>query len=92
MSTTGSELVVGECYMYKGKNMGKFISFERYGRLYDQDEKYTFENGVINQGDFLQTKKVFTKIQCSGGARRSKKSGFSRRKTRRVKKRTIKRR
>ena len=90
MSTTGNELVVGDCYMYKGKNMGKFLQFKLVGNINDPDEEYTFENGILN--DFLQTKKVFTKIQCSGGARRSKKSGFSRRKTRRVKKRTIKRR
>ena len=35
---TGQELVVGECYMYKDKNMGKFISFEIVGRSYDLDE------------------------------------------------------
>ncbi len=64
---TGAELVVGECYMYRGKNMGKFISFELEGRVYDPNEKYTFENGIINQGEFLQRQKVFTKIQCSGG-------------------------
>ena len=83
--------------IYKGTNMGKFLQYKVIGRYYDEDEEYIFENGVIHQGDRLQSKKVFTKNQCSGGARRSKKSGtrkhgFSKRKTRRVKKRTIKRR
>jgi len=87
---TGEELVVGECYMYKGKNMGKFISFEFYGRHYDQDEKYTFENGIINQGEFLQRQKVFTKIQCSGGGARKNKKRVTRKRlsTKRKAKRT----
>jgi hypothetical protein len=78
--------------IYKGTNMGKFLQYKVIGRYYDEDEEYIFENCVIHQGDRLQSKKVFSKIQCSGGARRSKKSGSSKRKTRRVKKRTIKRR
>jgi hypothetical protein len=83
--------------IYKGTNMGKFLQYKVIGRYYDEDEEYIFENCVIHQGDRLQSKKVFTKNQCSGGARRSKKSGTrkhgsSKRKTRRVKKRTIKRR
>jgi hypothetical protein len=69
---TGAELVVGQCYMYKGKNMGKFIKFEITGRQYDPDEKYTFENGIINQEEFLQRQKVFTKVPCSGGGARRK--------------------
>ena len=70
-NVTGQELVVGECYMYKGKNMGKFISFENFGRAYDKDEKYTFEKGVLIE--FLYSKPVFTKVPCSlGGARRKR--------------------
>jgi len=110
MSITGSQLVVGECYtyqgetiyqgqnignIYKGTNMGKFLQYKVVGSISDPDEEYTFENGVLTK--WLQSKKAFTKNQCSGGARRSKKSGTrkhgsSKRKTRRVKKRTIKRR
>ena len=69
---TGAELVVGECYVYKGKNMGKFISFELTGRAYDPDEKYTFENGIIDDGRFHQREMEFTPIQCSGGGARRK--------------------
>jgi len=105
MSITGSQLVVGECYtyqgetiykgqnignIYKGTNMGKFLQYKVVGSISDPDEEYTFENGVLRV--WLKSKKVFTKNQCSGGARRSKKSGLSKRKTRSVKKRTIKRR
>jgi hypothetical protein len=105
MSITGSQLVVGECYtyqgetiyqgqnignIYKGTNMGKFLQYKVTGRYNYQEEEYTFENGVLTE--LLKDKKVFSKILCSGGARRSKKSGLSKRKTRRVKKRTIKRR
>lgn len=72
-NVTGQQLVVGECYMYKGKNMGKFIKFELTGRPYDPDERYTFENGVIDDGRFHQREKEFTLVQCSGGGARRKK-------------------
>ena len=91
-NVTGQELVVGECYVYKGKNMGKFISFEIVDRAYDPDEKYTFENGIINQGEFLQRQKVFTKVQCSlGGARKNKKRVTRKRLSRRRKTRRTRR-
>lgn len=69
---TGAELVVGECYMYKGKYMGRFIKFELTGRPYDPDEKYTFENGLVDDGRFHQREREFTLVQCSGGGARRK--------------------
>lgn len=85
-NVTGQELVVGECYLYKGKNMGKFKGFRVSGAIHDPDEEYTFENGVLVE--FLQRQKVFTKIPCSGGGARRKrvtrKRLSRRRKTRRT--------
>ena len=71
---TGAELVVGQCYKYKGKNMGKFIKFEVVGRIpYDADERYTFEEGKVDDGLFHQRKKEFTPVECiTGGARRKR--------------------
>lgn len=70
---TGAELVVGQCYMYKGRNMGKFIKFEFIGRPYDPDERYTFEKGSVDDGQFHQQKKEFTPVECiTGGARRKR--------------------
>ena len=72
-NVTGAELLVDQCYMYKGRNMGKFIKFELTGREYDQDEKYTFENGLVDDGNFHQYLKEFTPVQCiTGGARRKR--------------------
>lgn len=71
-NVTGAELVVGQSYIYKGRNMGKFISFELTGRPYDPDEKYTFENGSVDDGNFHQRVKEFTPVQSAGGARRKR--------------------
>ena len=83
---TGAELVVGECYVYKGKNMGQFKGFRVSGAIHDPDGEYTFENGVLLE--FLQRKKVFTKIPCSGGGARRKRVTRKRLSTRRRAKRT----
>lgn len=91
-NVTGQQLVVGECYMYKGKNMGKFIKFELTGRPYDPDERYTFENGVIDDGRFHQREREFTLVQCSGGGARRKRVTRKRVSTLRKSRRTRKNR
>ena len=85
-NVTGAELVVGECYVYKGKNMGQFKGFRVTGSPHDPDEEYTFENGVLVE--FLQRKKVFTLVQCSGGGARRKRVTRKRSAARRKSKRT----
>ena len=71
-NVTGADLALGQCYMYKGNYMGKFIKFELTGRLHDPDEKYTFEKGSVYDG-FHQRSKDFTPVKCiAGGARRKR--------------------
>ena len=81
---TGAELVVGQCYMYKGKNMGKFIRHKLTGSTHDPNEEYTFKNGLVDDGKFHQREKDFTPVQCtcnprdsscsiSGGRKRTRK-------------------
>lgn len=49
----GKDIVIGRCYIYKGKRMGRLLNKKEVGPIHDRITLFNFEQGTVNSYESL---------------------------------------